>query len=89
MNILDDLTTDQLWSIMPPMVQYKGREYHFNAMRGSKREIVTYEDDDGKSLLNTYRCGDTISQALRDWLDTLIENDLLTTIQLEGLISKL
>jgi len=48
-----------------------------------------YQTEFGKSLFSTYRGGTTISEALRSWLDLLIDNDLLTVIQLEKLISKL
>jgi hypothetical protein len=88
-EILAHLNTDQLWKLMPPHVHYDGDDYFFSASRGSMSEIIEYKTKSKKALFNTYRSNDTLKDTLYSMLYLLLENDLLTKIQLERLISEL
>jgi hypothetical protein len=87
-----ELTTDELFLIMPSFVNVCGDLYHFNLIKGNKRFIISYEQNQsegGRILNNTRRSDKKIKKALLSMLYFLLEFNYLGEIQINKIYQSL
>lgn len=79
-DFLNKNSTDTIFSKLPSMISLNGDYYHFYLFKGTNRINVGYRmnaEEGGKDIYNTYRTGKTITEALINMRNALIEWKLL------------